>query len=138
MSWRREAVDDESETELGATLKAKFNSEALREQVPVADWARRYDVRANQIYVWRKQGLDHAERGSNPEMRLDAEVSPEREAESLHAGIDQLAVEHNSLAKVWKMSTLDGKALLGRPHARFSLSSQCCLPGVAHCSVQKH
>ena len=83
---------------IGAALKAQIALEALREQVAIADLARRYEVHPNQVYAWRKQLVDHAamafERSEDATSR-----QRDREIESLHAKIGQLIVERDSMAR---------------------------------------
>ncbi len=79
---------------IDVALKAKIALEAVREQAPVADLARRYGVYPNQIYSWKKQLLENAVRAFDAGVGRDAEADRE-----LHAKIGQLTVERDFLAK---------------------------------------
>ena len=47
---------------IDVALKPKVALEAMREQATVADLAVRYQVHPNQIYAWKKQVAEQAER----------------------------------------------------------------------------
>ena len=77
-------------------LKAKIALEAVHENVTLADIAKRYNVHPNQIYKWKKEFLDNAERVfTAPGHPND---SSQRETELLRK-IGELTVERDFLSR---------------------------------------
>jgi transposase len=91
---------------IDAALKAKIALEALREDAPVAELAVRYQVHPTQIYAWKKQLLEHAERVFRTGT---GDAQPAKEIAQLHAKIGELVVERD----FWRGSPADERG--GRP-----------------------
>lgn len=103
----------------------------------MADLAQRYEVRPNQIYAWKKQLLDQAERAFDPGGGGTGSER-EQEMERLHAKIGQLVVERDFFsAEFRKMRVPDGRALLDRGHGQLSIRRQCALLGLARSGVYR-
>ncbi len=79
-------------------FKAKVAHEAIREEMTLAELAKKYGVHANQISTWKRTALDamaraFTKRGEMPEMVDDEQI------DKLHSKIGQLVVERDFLAK---------------------------------------
>ena len=81
---------------IDAALKAKIALEALREQATVAELAVHHQVHPTQIYAWKRQLLEHAERVFRSGTG-DGQAG--QEIERLHARIGELIVERDFLAR---------------------------------------
>jgi len=84
-------------TKHSTALKAKVALEAVQEQHTIAELARRYKVHPNQIYKWRRELLDHAERAFEGPQGGSSDSS-DREAELLQK-IGELTVERDFLSR---------------------------------------
>lgn len=79
-----------------ASFKAKVALEALKEQETMAELSKRFEVHANQIYKWRRQLVEQAERVFAT--GEEAPPSSDREDDLLRK-IGELTVERDFLSR---------------------------------------
>jgi transposase len=84
-----------SRTKHSAALKAKVALEALREQEPIAEIARRHKVHPNVVYKWKRQLAENV--ATVFETDAGGGEAADREAELLRK-IGELTVERDFLA----------------------------------------
>ena len=80
-----------------ADFKARVAVEAIREELTLSEFAKKYGVHANQISTWKRAALDYMSsaferRGRAPDTPSAADI------EKLHSKIGQLVVERDFLA----------------------------------------
>jgi transposase len=81
-----------------AEFKARVALDAIREELTLAELAKKHDVQPGQISTWKRSALENmvsafTKRGSDPEPKISI-----AEVEKLHSKIGQLAVERGFLA----------------------------------------
>ena len=78
-------------------FKAKVALAAIREDKAVAELAREFDVRPDQIAAWKKQLLENA--ASVYGAARDGKTAGQSDTGELRAKIDQLTLENDFLSK---------------------------------------
>jgi len=80
-------------------FKAKVALDALREEMTLAELAKKYDVHPNRISGWKKTAIKNLASTFNEKAGSDG--ADAAETEKLHAKIGQLVVERDFLQKAW-------------------------------------
>lgn len=83
-----------------ADFKSKVALEAIREEMTVAELAKKYGVHPTQISTWKRAAISNmastfSKRGDDSARTSEAEI------DKLHSKIGQLVVERDFLKRAW-------------------------------------
>jgi transposase len=83
-----------------ADFKAKVALEAIREEMTVAELAKKYSLHPTQINTWKRSAISNmastfSKRGDETARTNEAEI------DKLHSKIGQLVVERDFLKRAW-------------------------------------
>ena len=78
-------------------FKAKVALEAIREELTMAELAKKYDIHPTMITGWKKAAIENMASAFDGKAIAEPSIS-DRELEKLHAKIGQLVVERDFLA----------------------------------------
>ena len=82
----------------GPEFRARVGLEALREEMTLAELAKKHDIHPNMISNWKKQIIENAQ-GIFSGKSKTIDKSREEEAKDFHAKIGQLTIENDFLKK---------------------------------------
>ena len=82
-----------------AAFKTKVVLEAIKERYTLSELAQQYDLHPNQIALWKKEFLEHAEKVFVNPQKDRTQSDQEKERQELFRQIGQLKVENDWLKK---------------------------------------
>ena len=82
-----------------AAFKTKVVLEAIKERYTLSELAQQYDLHPNQIALWKKEFLEHAEKVFVNPKKDRTQSDQEKERQELFRQIGQLKVENDWLKK---------------------------------------
>lgn len=82
-----------------ASFKTKVVLDAIKERSTLSELAQQYDLHPNQIALWKKEFLEHAEQVFMNPVKDRTKSAQEKERQELFLHIGQLKVENDWLKK---------------------------------------
>ncbi|HBZ18528.1 MAG TPA: IS3 family transposase [Betaproteobacteria bacterium] len=109
-----------------AEFKARVALDAIREELTLAELAKKYGVHSGQISTWKRAALDNM---ASAFTRRGQDAGPEvstAEVERLHSKIGQLVVERDFLVDASRQSGDARQKMVSKDH-KLSVRRQCAL-----------
>ncbi len=87
-------------------FKSQVALEAIKERESLAELSKRFELHPNQISLWKREFLEHADQAFGGPSAAPNHSDQEREKENLHRKIGELEMEKDFLKKSLKKAGL--------------------------------